>query len=1077
MAIGIVELIGSQIGSSGSNGGSGNTIAKAIDADFTTFYDAANASNDWVGIDAGAAVTVVGYKFSPRVGDSGQASEFQFEQRLQGGKIQASSSSTFASDVTDIDTIPSTPAYHARRWNERTIGSPISRRYVRYLGPANARCNIAELRFLVNAGPSSAKPVQPVISPWGGRYPAGLTTVTITSRTTSASIYYTTDGSTPTNASTLYTAPFSFSFTSGKTLKAIAYDASLGTPTSDVSTAIFKDHGYVPREDWHDDNGVLIELHGGSILRGACGVPLQVDGHYWWFGMNANGFSNIPGVDFNGITGVWLQKSTDLYNWVDVGNVVANPVSGSYCERPWVIFNTLSGNYVMWIHIRTASTNKAAVLTASHPAGPWTLVTSTLVPVNGFKDCSLYLDDDGQAYVLYNGGSDQGIYIARLNTDFQSSIDATAALIGPGTFESPIMVKHEGKYLFLYGKQNYYDSSLTYQHLAKLATSPLGTYTTAQILETVDPVGTDYNAQTTCALLFPNGLLMMEDRWEKADIYTSRYVWLPVDDEIIEITPWDLSRFNIPTNTFLDGLAAFFPLNEIGGGNAIESVAANNAILSGTVGFGGLRPVARSYGSGYHHAAYNAAFDVSTGDFFVNVWIKRQTATDFQTVFSKDDLSSNRDFGLYIDSPNFGGTGCLTFYASSNGTTLTQVAATTFGIPPLNTWVMVTCWVSGGKAGIAVNGVFDHDTNFVSPVHNGSSAGFTISQVNSGGGITFSGLVKQLGLWKRVKPTIQELVDLYSSGTGLPYSAFQPANGFAASPSTIPANHAGTIRVNILGTGTNFGPDTIWNLGTGLTKIGQGFIDTTHAYVDVATGATTGPIAITESVTGTATANVTVATATISTTPTSGRADQTPRTITVVGTNTVFTQENVDTLFSLDAGMIDEGSVVVIDDTHATFDLSGGGYQVITITHTPTGGDTTDTYGIAAANAYTWFGPSRGRPDVESGNFSIDPNGDVDGIEFTPTSPDGVFTPTSVVGVGNTVPHFTYTPSGSVGDVHTLSITNNGGIPNADNRTYTLSVASAEMVMLQWTDPDETLFVGGPENVNLIAAKGESLEP
>ena len=72
----------------------------------------------------------------------------------------------------------------------------------------------------------------PTFSPGGGTY-AGLVTVTISDATSGATIYYTTDGSTPTTSSAVYTAPLTFTQTT--TLKALA--AGSGLANSAVASA------------------------------------------------------------------------------------------------------------------------------------------------------------------------------------------------------------------------------------------------------------------------------------------------------------------------------------------------------------------------------------------------------------------------------------------------------------------------------------------------------------------------------------------------------------------------------------------------------------------------------------------------------------------------------------------------------------------------------------------------------------------------------------------------------------------------------------------------------------------------
>jgi hypothetical protein len=74
----------------------------------------------------------------------------------------------------------------------------------------------------------------PVLSPKAGVYTSAQS-VTITDATTGAAIYYTTDGTTPTTASTLYTGPVTVSST--ETLRAIAVASS--SSNSAVMTATY----------------------------------------------------------------------------------------------------------------------------------------------------------------------------------------------------------------------------------------------------------------------------------------------------------------------------------------------------------------------------------------------------------------------------------------------------------------------------------------------------------------------------------------------------------------------------------------------------------------------------------------------------------------------------------------------------------------------------------------------------------------------------------------------------------------------------------------------------------------------
>ena len=97
-------------------------------------------------------------------------------------------------------------------------------------------------RALLPIGGSASLPqaATPTFSPAGGSY-SSAQSVTISSATSSASIYYTTDGSTPTTGSTLYTGAVSVS--SSETINAIAVasgytQSAVGTAAYTISSAV-----------------------------------------------------------------------------------------------------------------------------------------------------------------------------------------------------------------------------------------------------------------------------------------------------------------------------------------------------------------------------------------------------------------------------------------------------------------------------------------------------------------------------------------------------------------------------------------------------------------------------------------------------------------------------------------------------------------------------------------------------------------------------------------------------------------------------------------------------------------------
>ena len=129
------QLTGTTIGTAGSYKSQGNTAAKATDGNLSTFFDAPTASGSYVGIDLGSARVVTQLGFAPRAG---------YESRMVGGVFQASATADFSSAVT-VYTVSATPK--SGTVTTVAVSAGAAYRYWRYVGPANANCNVAEFQL------------------------------------------------------------------------------------------------------------------------------------------------------------------------------------------------------------------------------------------------------------------------------------------------------------------------------------------------------------------------------------------------------------------------------------------------------------------------------------------------------------------------------------------------------------------------------------------------------------------------------------------------------------------------------------------------------------------------------------------------------------------------------------------------------------------------------------------------------------------------------------------------------------------------------------------------------------------
>ena len=155
-----------------------------------------------------------------------------------------------------------------------------------------------------------------------------------------------------------------------------------------------------PGKVWLDTEGKRIQAHGGSVM--------YWEGAYYWYGENKEFTDPEKGIWH---WGVRCYKSTDLYNWEDLGLIIPpnteDPNSSihptSMMDRPHIIYNQKTGKFVCWLKImRRDGTQDEAVLTADKLTGPYTIVREGLRPLNmSAGDFDLVVAPDGKAYYYF----------------------------------------------------------------------------------------------------------------------------------------------------------------------------------------------------------------------------------------------------------------------------------------------------------------------------------------------------------------------------------------------------------------------------------------------------------------------------------------------------------------------------------------------------------------------------------------------------------------------------------------------------------------------------------------------------
>lgn len=270
-----------------------------------------------------------------------------------------------------------------------------------------------------------------------------------------------------------------------------------------------------PGEEWLDTDGKIIQAHGGSVL--------AVDGVFYWYGENKE--RTTPG------SGIWhwgvrCYSSTDLYNWKDEGVIIPpdedDPSSPLHpqrgMDRPHIVFNAATQQFVCWIKVMSGSVQLSTVLVADSIVGPYKKVNVDFKPLGMHAgDFDLVVSpEDGKGYYYFERVHSE-LICADLTDDYTGVTGYYSTHFPHGrppfTREAPAYFRRKGlHYLLTSGTTGYYPNPSE----AAVAKTYHGPWTVLGNPHPDDPTGTSWRTQISSVFKHPGKddlYIALGDRW------------------------------------------------------------------------------------------------------------------------------------------------------------------------------------------------------------------------------------------------------------------------------------------------------------------------------------------------------------------------------------------------------------------------------------------------------------------------------------------------------------------------------------------------------------------------------------
>ena len=270
---------------------------------------------------------------------------------------------------------------------------------------------------------------------------------------------------------------------------------------------------------WLDNRGQLIQAHGGGILRWK--------NTYYWYGEDLSR-SNDPDKRY-----VACYSSRDLIHWTFRRQVLAlsDPAhlgKNWVLERPKVFHNRQTGKFVMYMHLDNSNYTVAqvAVAVSDRIDGKYRYIRSFRPLGKESRDIGQFVDNDGEAYLIFESRPTGGFFIAKLSEDYLSVEENVSFIRAP--LEGGAVVHYRGLY-YVVGS-----------HMTGWRPNP-NVYATASSLagpwtefRNIAPAETNtYGSQSTMLLKVTGSrtttVIFLGDIWKPGRLWDSRYLWMPLE--------------------------------------------------------------------------------------------------------------------------------------------------------------------------------------------------------------------------------------------------------------------------------------------------------------------------------------------------------------------------------------------------------------------------------------------------------------------------------------------------------------------------------------------------------------------